>query len=145
MNHSLWYAFLTHCASLLLMTIGSTTLAVPVVYRSCAGLRRLYGQQADGARCKGRNEDRDARWALLAGRVTGSAARNLHRSAVDFVDEFFEVAADVGPDILAFLKVLDEVETDVLALLSYSAFQPLIVQGIAHNVPAYSARTGSPC
>ncbi|WP_229496056.1 helicase-related protein [Massilia polaris] len=60
---------------------------------------------------KWRKMDRAARRALLTERVTGAAAHALHRSAVDFVEEIFEAADDVGLDAVTFLNVLDELET----------------------------------
>ena len=60
---------------------------------------------------KWRKMDREARAAVLAERVTEAAAQSLHRSAVDFVEEIYEAADDVGLDALTFLNVLDELET----------------------------------
>lgn len=60
---------------------------------------------------KWRKMDRDARAAVLTERVTEAAAQALHRSAVDFVEEIYEAADDVGLDALTFLNVLDELET----------------------------------
>ncbi|MGZ8357011.1 MAG: helicase-related protein [Telluria sp.] len=91
---------------------------------------------------KWRKMAHEARRALIEERTGEAARKALHTSAVDFVEEIIEEADNVGLDPLAFLNVLDELQTSEPAEYVFERIRQRLVHAVEREQEErHAART----